>query len=106
MGLILWLLQRITAICMPLYAFIAYMYFSQEPINYIYFQKFFSTGLFPALFITLVFSMSVHAFIGIWTISTDYLKCRTLRYSVLSLYAIVLLLTVCEAIFISTRGVS
>ncbi len=87
MGLMLWFLKRVTAICMALYATFIYNFFSHNPFTFVSFQAFFHTPSRAALFLLTATAISVHALIGVWTIATDYLKCRCVRYTALSLYS-------------------
>ncbi len=103
MGLTLWILQRITALCMALYALLMYRHFSSGPLTYLYFKDFFYTPFLGALFVFIVTTISIHALIGVWTIATDYLKCRCVRYIFLVSYSALLGLAEIDAILCVAR---
>lgn len=87
MGIILWYLQRLTSIVMAAYATHIYTYFSSvNIIDYVAFKAFFSSPFSGALFLITLFSISIHASIGVWAIATDYLKCKKIRILFLFLY--------------------
>jgi succinate dehydrogenase / fumarate reductase membrane anchor subunit len=103
MGLTLWMLQRVTAICMALYATLIYSHFFTAPLTYLYFKDFFNTPFQGAIFVFTVTAISIHAVIGVWTIATDYLKCRCIRYTFLSGYGAILVLSWIDAILCVAR---
>ena len=103
MGLMMWFLQRLTALCMALYATFVYMHFAAQPFNYISFRALFESTPLAVLFVFTVLAMSVHAWIGVWTVATDYLKCSCVRYTSLTLYGLLLMLTVLDTLLFLAR---
>lgn len=91
-GLQDWLIQRVSAIVIALYSFflIGYAFF-HYPLNFTQWSYLFSCV--PMKIITFLFMLSVvmHAWIGLWTVFTDYIKCTYLRVSLQVLLAFTLL---------------
>ncbi len=105
MGLNLWLLQRFTALCMAFFGSVSYSYFSLQPFTDEYFLAFFQCPMYSTLYVFTVIMISLHAMIGIWAIAGDYLKCRIVRYIVLSGYSSLLLLSCIVAVLCAVRFV-
>ena len=103
MGLMMWFLQRLTALCVGLYATFVYMHFSAQPLSYISFRSLFESTPLAVLFAVTVLAISVHAWIGVWTIATDYLKCHCVRYTFLTLYGLLLVLTFLDTLLFLAR---
>lgn len=88
-GLRDWLVQRVTAVVMAVYSIGIFSFFILNPRpSYSDWHGLFS--IFWVKIATLVFLASVlyHAWVGMWTIFTDYVKCYCLR---LFLHTVVLL---------------
>ena len=80
-GSMIWNLQRYSSLIILCYLiYVAYFIFFTEDINFFSWSNFFLS--FQARFITsIVFLMIItHAFIGLWTVGTDYLTTRTLGF--------------------------
>ena len=92
-GLKDWLIQRITALYFALFTLYLAGYFVLHP--HMTFDDW--NGLFQckgfqiATFIALL-AFVLHAWIGIWTVTTDYIKCTALRLSVQLLVLLALLI--------------
>lgn len=81
-GLRDWLIQRVTAIVMALYSLMLFAYFLKHPtLNYAQWQQFFSCEVVRIASFLCLLSLALHAWIGMWTISTDYLKPLWVRLS-------------------------
>lgn len=81
-GSLIWNLQRYSSLvilCYLIYIF-SFIFFSENKINFFEWSEFFLS--FQSRFFTsIVFLFLVlHAFIGLWTIGTDYLTERTLGF--------------------------
>ena len=73
-GLIIWRLQRYSALI--IFAYLAYVlsfFVQSQEVSFFTWSDFF-LSLTSIIFILLLF----HAFIGLWTVGTDYLTKRTL----------------------------
>lgn len=79
-GLRDWIIQRVTAVAMASYIFFLLGYlFTHAQLDFMSWHSLFSNlwmRLFTLLFLVCVMS---HAWIGIWIISTDYLKQTAIR---------------------------
>ncbi|MCS2608862.1 succinate dehydrogenase, hydrophobic membrane anchor protein [Halomonas dongshanensis] len=79
-GLSDWLMQRVSAVVLALYAvfIVAYLLFNPDLDYYTWSGLFAQTWM--RIFSLLAFiSMAAHAWIGLWTVTTDYLKPTHLR---------------------------
>lgn len=82
-GLQDWLIQRVTAIILALYTVFLLVYLFLNPkLSYEEWRLLFaSDGMRYASFFVLL-SLIAHAWIGIWTVTTDYIKPSSLRLGV------------------------
>lgn len=79
-GLRDWLIQRVTAVVTGLYLiFILAYLFSQQPIDYLQWHTFFHFTAVKIFTFIVLLSIVWHAWIGLWTVFTDYVKCNVLR---------------------------
>lgn len=87
-GLKDWLIQRITALILLIYTFylIGFLLFTTD-LTYQRWYLLFHTTWFSIATILAVISLSLHAWIGIWTVTTDYLKATALRIVIQTLIA-------------------
>ncbi len=87
-----WLIQRATSVLMVTYIIFLFVFIiSHRPIDYALWRGLFAhfaMRLFTSLFLL---SLFWHAWIGMWTITTDYIKSAGLRL-ILQLFIIVALL--------------
>jgi succinate dehydrogenase / fumarate reductase membrane anchor subunit len=91
-GLRDWLIQRFSAIIMTAYAVYLFVYFlNNSPVNYIKWHLLFSTEWFRFFTLLTLISLMLHAWVGIWTVFTDYIKCAKLRLILQTLVIIALL---------------
>lgn len=92
-GLRDWLIQRVTSVVMLVYIiFLLVFFLTHSPLNYATWHGFFmqkSVALLSSLFLL---SLMWHAWIGMWTILTDYIKPFALRLTVEILVIVGLLL--------------
>lgn len=81
-----WVIQRITAIFIFFYVVIVYIYicFYVKNIKDLSYEKwlllFFGKDLFKALTTIAIVCMLIHAWIGVWTVITDYIKWYFIRF--------------------------
>ncbi len=79
-GLQDWLLQRISAVILALYIFSLLGYgLLENPLSYERWHALFACTWMRIFSLAALFSLLLHAWIGLWTISTDYLKKIWLR---------------------------
>ena len=82
-GLQDWLWQRVSALVILVAAFYyGYLVFSGVFSSYKSWQLAASTVSFKVITMLLVLALSVHSWIGLWTVTTDYLKNLFLRVTV------------------------
>lgn len=91
-GLRDWLAQRITSVIIGLYAILLIAYFlNNHPLYFAQWQRLFqNTGVKIATVIILI-AILWHAWIGLWTVLTDYVKNAALRL-ILQVAVMILLL--------------
>lgn len=81
-GLKDWLIQRVSAVYLLVYvAFIFGFLLMNQPFDYYKWQDLFSLTSMQVATILAIFLLILHAWIGLWTVTTDYLKCTVLRLS-------------------------
>ena len=79
-GLKDWLIQRITAVYLAAYICFLLGYFFMHPApDYNQWSGFFYCGFVQIITVLALFMLSLHAWIGIWTVTTDYISCTYLR---------------------------
>lgn len=90
-GLKDWLLQRVSAYVLGLYVlFLLGVYFYYPTITFSVWQGLFSQ-LWVKVFTLLAFiSVVLHAWIGIWTVLTDYVKVTGLRLIIEAVFMLAL----------------
>lgn len=94
LGLRDWVIQRVSAIVMAVYsiALICYIVLHSD-LSYAEWHGLFSLSWVKVATILFILSMLSHAWIGVWTIFTDYIKCYVLR-CILNV-AVLLMLAAC-----------
>jgi succinate dehydrogenase / fumarate reductase membrane anchor subunit len=81
-GLKDWLFQRISALFLLIYIGWVVGYMAYHPhMGYVEWQAFFHCAVMRAATVIAVLMLVIHAWIGIWTVTTDYLTCTVLRLS-------------------------
>lgn len=91
-GLKDWLIQRVTAVYVAVYSFFIMGFLLLHPhLSYADWHALFSNTLVKIASLIAVLAVSLHAWIGIWTVTTDYMKCTVLRLSVQMLVVLWLL---------------
>lgn len=79
-GLIDWFIQRGSAIYMFFYIVVAAIYFFKNPqLDYFTWLNTFSSLSVRVFTLLFVVSLLAHAWVGIWTVLTDYVKSGLLR---------------------------
>ena len=87
-----WFVQRITALLSGIYAvFIIVFLLVHHPISYLRWHALFSDWLMKIATFIVIFSVLWHAWIGLWTVFTDYVKNKPIR---LALQTVICLLLV------------
>lgn len=82
-GLKDWLIQRATAVYFAVYCIALFGFLLWHPdMDYGLWHALFANHLFQVATIVGLLALSLHAWIGIWTVTTDYIKCTAIRVSV------------------------
>lgn len=92
-GLKDWLIQRVTAVYFGGYSLflLGYLLFKSD-LNYTQWHGLFACHSFQIATAIALLALSLHAWVGIWTVTTDYMKCTAQRLSV-QLFVILWLLS-------------
>ena len=91
-GLKDWLVQRVTAVYFAVYAMFLLGFLILHPhLNYEEWHALFHMTWFQIASLIALIVLSLHTWIGIWTVTTDYLKCTIIRLSV-QMFVVLLLL--------------
>lgn len=79
-GLKDWLIQRVTAVYFAAYVLYLAGFFLLHPhVDFSTWQALFSCKLFKTATILALLTLSLHSWIGVWTVTTDYMKGTALR---------------------------
>jgi succinate dehydrogenase / fumarate reductase membrane anchor subunit len=82
-GLKDWLIQRITAVYFAIYTVFLFGFFLSHPhMEFVQWANLFHCMWFKIATILAVVALSLHAWVGLWTVTTDYIKCTIVRLSV------------------------
>jgi succinate dehydrogenase / fumarate reductase, membrane anchor subunit len=91
-GLKDWLIQRVTAVYFAVYSIFLLAFLIAHPdLSFEQWQALFANMLFQIATAIALLALTLHAWIGIWTVTTDYMKCTVIRLSVQLLVALWLL---------------
>lgn len=75
-----WIAQRVTAIFIGVYTLFLFAYLAaHHPIDYTTWKMLFSSTSMKIATMLVVLSILWHAWIGLWTVFTDYVKPRVIR---------------------------
>ncbi len=75
-----WLIQRVTALLILAYVITLVTYVVQHaPLTYAAWHQFFACHVVKIVTTLILLSVVWHAWIGMWTVFTDYIKPRMLR---------------------------
>lgn len=82
-GLKDWLIQRVTAVFLAAYFIFLFAFLLiNAPLNYVQWHDLFSNKLMQIATIISLVAITLHSWVGIWTVTTDYMKCTAIRLSV------------------------
>ncbi|MBX9703145.1 MAG: succinate dehydrogenase, hydrophobic membrane anchor protein [Silvanigrellaceae bacterium] len=81
-GLKDWLIQRITAVYFALYSIFILGFLCYHPqLQYEVWANLFHCRIFKVASILALAALLLHSWVGLWTITTDYLKCVYMRFT-------------------------
>lgn len=90
-GLSDWLIQRFSAVVLAAYTiFMAVFLLSNPDLTYSHWQGLFSITWVKLFTLLTVLSVVGHAWIGLWTVATDYIKPTLIRFLFLTVVGITL----------------
>lgn len=90
-GLRDWLIQRISAVVIGLYLLFIVVYFlNNQPVYFAQWHHLFHNILMKTVTLVVLIAVLWHAWIGLWTVLTDYIKNAGLRLALQSLLIILL----------------
>ena len=96
-----WLIQRVSAILMAIYSIGMVIFFALHPdVTYTDWYNLFSSLSVKVITLIVILSLLWHAWIGIWTVVTDYIKCSILRLTINSIVLLVLVALFFAGLFI------
>lgn len=73
-GLSDWVVQRVSAVILALYTLFLVFWFAQHPeVQYEQWSELFKCTSMRIFSLLALFSLIAHAWVGVWTITTDYL---------------------------------
>lgn len=82
-GLRDWLVQRVTALIIGAYTIFIFVYLATHtPLTYDSWKALFNCAFMRIASIITLGALVFHAWVGIWTVTTDYIKPTWLRVSV------------------------
>lgn len=88
-GLKDWLIQRFSALYLAFYViFLTIFFVRHTPMTFADWHLFFSCMAVKVATLIAFFMILLHAWIGLWTVATDYMKCAYVRLSFLMILAI------------------
>lgn len=91
-GFFEWIVQRATAVLIGAYSIFLFVFFLMHyPLQYSEWKNLFSCVLMRVSTIVIVAAILWHAWIGLWTVLTDYVKCG---YARLFLQVVIVILLV------------
>jgi len=81
-GLQDWLWQRVSAVIIGFYTlYVLQFWWLSSTHSYESWLSFFTSSFGKIFTLTTIVAIAVHAWIGMWTITTDYIKCLAIRLS-------------------------
>ena len=75
-----WIIQRVTAYVLALYTLFLLGFFVPTDVDYQAWSALYSQGWFKIFSLLALLSIAGHAWVGLWTVSTDYIKSAMPRF--------------------------
>lgn len=86
-----WILQRISAVVLAVYSVVMVGFFLFNDVNFESWQGFMLSLPMKLFSLVAILSLAFHAWVGMWTVLTDYVKSSGLRLVIQSLVIIAVL---------------
>lgn len=86
-----WILQRISAVVLAVYSVVMVGFFLFNDVNFEIWQGFMLSLPMKLFSLVAILSLVFHAWVGMWTVLTDYVKSSGLRLVIQSLVIIAVL---------------
>lgn len=87
-----WWIQRVSAVVIATYVITLTVFFlMHREVSFVEWRAFMFHPLMRVLNLLALLSLVVHAWIGIWRVTSDYLTCRVLRLSIQAAIALFLI---------------
>jgi len=92
-GLRDWLTQRLSSLIIAIYFLVLLgFFFLHSQLDYTTLRHFFSTAWMQVFTLTALLSLFLHAWVGIWTVITDYIKPIVIRLMTQALVILALII--------------
>ncbi len=76
-----WIFQRVSALVVGLYVLFFIGYLMLHPhMLFVNWQTFFCDNIVRIFTLIVLVAVAIHAYVGLWTISTDYIKSTWMRF--------------------------
>ncbi|MFO7529514.1 MAG: succinate dehydrogenase, hydrophobic membrane anchor protein [Marinobacter sp.] len=75
-----WIIQRVTAYVLALYTLFLFGFLVTTDVDYQSWSALFGQGWFKIFTLLALLSIAGHAWVGLWTVSTDYIKSAMPRF--------------------------
>lgn len=75
-----WIIQRVTAYVLALYTLFLLGFLVTTDVDYQSWSALFGQGWFKIFTLLALLSIAGHAWVGLWTVSTDYIKSAMPRF--------------------------
>ncbi len=100
-GLKDWFVQRISAVILACYLLLIFGYIlGHHPLQYSDWSDLFHFNAMRVFTVLAILSLAAHSWIGVWTVLTDYVSCKLVRGTLMTLVAVLLIVYVLWAITI------
>ena len=100
-GIYDWLVQRVSAVVLlAWFLYVGFEVFTADPLDYLAWKALFAQTWMRIFTLLTVLALAGHAWIGLWTVATDYMKKGAIRVAFLGSVAISLFVYVVWAISI------
>ncbi len=83
-----WVMQRISAAVLAVYGVVMVLFFLTNDVNYTTWHNFMTCLPMKLFNLLAILSLVAHAWVGMWTALTDYIKSSSLRFVLQSLIII------------------